>query len=267
MHISIHKRKDVVMQSALAECLKSAKFATQEQIIGASDKITRVDDTISRAELRIKALFGFEANAKPVIQAHVGKLRKERERLQNLSKYGQFGCLDTSPLKWRDASGYPRLVVLSLDSPRFELSVVCKQGWRVDSRSGNDVKMTQRKSFVFPKLPKVIACCYRDVLERLVATAKESRKSQFLATEYNGVIPDQTREKIHEALKQFSGVFLIAEAKNWSLTEKKPKQMPRPNRGDPIVVGFDGSNLWVIDSFDLTPIERLVKSEFTIKAI
>lgn len=252
------------MQSALAECLKLAKPATSQQVAQAADKVAQVDEIINRAQQKLENLFGFEASAKPVIQTRIGDLKRERDRLQNLAKYGEYGCLSLEPLKWRDKNKYPRLVVLSLDSPRFELSVKSETRWEYDGRRGDDFPRTRYKGHISPKLPPLINNCYTDVLKNLEAKAKQKKKSIYLATEYVGFIPDETRAKIQDAEKQFKDVFIIAEAKHWSLVEKKSKQLPRPNRGDPLVVGFDGVNLWIVDSFDLTSIERLVKTEFTI---
>jgi len=250
------------MQDVLERCLKLAKSATSKEVKEASSKIAQVDETILRANKKLKNLFGFEETSRPAIVAHVGELERERARLQSLAKYGEFGCLSFAPFSWRDAkTKYPRLAIFSLDSPRFEISAQVEMH---DAYNGDYwVPRRRYKGKISPTLPPVIAKCYSDVLERLMVTAKEKRKSVFLATSYVGLIPDETRAKIADAKKLFKDIFIIAEGKNWELTEKKPKVFRNPNAGDPLVAGFDGTNLWVIDAFNLTSIERLIKSEFT----
>lgn len=70
-------------------------------------------------------------------------------------------------------------------------------------------------------------------------------------TRFSGKVPQATREKIRSVLRtnDFTGdnIFLIYEAQ-WH-----PVAVPDP---DPIVAGWDGKNLWIIDVFDLTPVER-----------
>jgi len=57
----------------------------------------------------------------------------------------------------------------------------------------------------------------------------------------------------------FEQILIITEAPQWKV-ESIP-QPPPP--ADPLVVGRIGSVLWLIDAFDVTPVENLVRAEWT----
>lgn len=251
--------------TVLEKCLATAEKASRREIASAEKKLPEIEKTIARAQETVSKLFGFEQGVKPAIEAQIAELERQKFRLQNLNKYGSYGCLSFEPLKWRNKkTGWPLLAVFSLDSPRFEISVKMTIRWRWSPQAYSDVQHLEARAQLAPKLPAPLASCYDDVVKTLQTSARRKRKSITLATEYIGAIPNEIRGKIHEAKGQFEDVFLIAEAGKWNLVEKKARVLPNPNEGDPLVVGWDGSSLWVIDSFDLTPIERFVKSEFTV---
>ena len=61
---------------------------------------------------------------------------------------------------------------------------------------------------------------------------------------------------------------MIAEAGPWHYTdhvEKVPPPPPAPVFRDPLIVAWDrvGCQNFLIDSFDLTPIEEMIRREFT----
>lgn len=76
-------------------------------------------------------------------------------------------------------------------------------------------------------------------------------KSKFF-----GKIPKSTRDKINSAQSIFwkTHIFILAEA-NWELVENVPATSTAINY-DPLVIGSDGLNLWLIDAFDITPVEQ-----------
>lgn len=246
------------MSDAIVACRKLVKLADPDEVSGVVEKIAVVEEKITRACTKIKTLYGLEVNARPAIRAQIKILERERERLRRINEFGNLPCLSFEPLTWRDQKGWPRLAILGLDSPRFVLSVVGRY-------KRNDFGTPRRiyRTVTTPKLPQLIQDCFKDVSDKLMEMAKEKKRSIHLATEYIGVIPDVTREKISEAKPMFRDIFLIAEARVWVLSETVIPR-PRPRRSDPIVVGFDGANLWIIDSFDLTPVERYVKLEFSV---
>jgi hypothetical protein len=86
----------------------------------------------------------------------------------------------------------------------------------------------------------------------------------------------EVRPKIKEALELFKlqtnhgqvidHVYLMAEVKHW---DTSVEIKPRPPRVwlDPLVVGWDGLDLWLITSFDMTPLERYVTKEFPASTV
>ena len=82
----------------------------------------------------------------------------------------------------------------------------------------------------------------------------------------------EARKRINEALPLFkatvetpyhgntpvTNLFLMAEATDWQTYIAPTKKMET----DPIIVGFDGLDLWWIDAFDLTNLEDYVIKEF-----
>ena len=74
-----------------------------------------------------------------------------------------------------------------------------------------------------------------------------------IGVRYTGVIPKDTKRRIAEARDRFGdNIFLLAETGSWTVVPE-----------DPLVVGFDGDSLWLIDKFDTVSIEALIATEFT----
>lgn len=243
------------MQGVLAECLIGAHVATPKQIEIAPAKLAEAEEVLGRAEQKLKNLLGFELGARAALEERINKLKQQKRNLQLVAKYGALGRLSLEPLRWLNKKGRPKLVVMTLDSPRFQLSAdlfryVGQIKWNAELK-------------LAPKLPKLLCECYDKALKNLESEAKKRKKSLYLETGYTGLIPDEVCARIQEA-KQYFGdnIFIIAEAKNWSLTVEEPRTLSNPSDGDPIAVGFDGNALWIIDIFDLSSIERFAVSEF-----
>ncbi len=191
--------------------------------------------------------------------------REEREVVaesRRAEKYAsQFKRIDLDPLRWRNAKKWPLIALFSLASSTFTLGVRAK--WKYGNWTGR--KHFSTKRICSPDLPHVISDCYKDVLDALVERAKNKKKTFILSAEFNGVIPLATKEKIAAAADQFSHVFILAQVKDWKLEEKKPSVGVRPKPvpmvwGDPLVVGWNGGkDLWLIDSFDPTTLERYIE--------
>jgi hypothetical protein len=116
-------------------------------------------------------------------------------------------------------------------------------------------------AWLWPILPKEMASCYEDVIETLREKKRVmgSKKGLEWKASYRGVIPDEVKGKIKQARRIFKQVFIVAEPEKWSL--EKVTYPP----GDPLVVGWDGKLLWLVDSFDTTPLEEYVKLEYATK--
>ncbi len=80
----------------------------------------------------------------------------------------------------------------------------------------------------------------------------------FIEAQYTGVIPDSVRAKITQAKEVFGeGIYILSEVEEW-----------RVGRGvratvDPLVLGFKGGVLYLIDQYDTTPLEEFARREFS----
>lgn len=213
--------------------LKLAKEGAQEPTrvgrwASRAQEITRqlalVDSTTSR-------LLGIEQSSRRGLQEHRLKLQQELARLRGRAVFGpRYPRLSLDPLTWRDKRGYPRLVPFSPDDPMFRIF----------------------PGYTTPSLPQPIRACYQDVMDLL--EKKESRRdwdySYELSAEFSGLIPAPVRDTILAVRSEFENMFIVAEPKNWALS-RAAKVDP-----DPLVVGWDGRDLWLVADFDTTTVEE-----------
>ena len=82
----------------------------------------------------------------------------------------------------------------------------------------------------------------------------------ILSNEFIGLIPLKIKEKVKKSLQYFNkdDIFMIAEAKPKDWNVKKIK-------GDPLIIGLIGKNAHLIDHFDCTSLENLVKDIYLKK--
>ncbi|MEK7612409.1 MAG: hypothetical protein AAB407_03650 [Patescibacteria group bacterium] len=116
-------------------------------------------------------------------------------------------------------------------------------------------KRKQEREEIFPLLPEPLAHCFNDVrslFERELE--KKWLGSKTIGVTYAGVIPAPVRDNIRKAKKNFKDVFILAEPGDWNVAEVLI---------DPLVVGWDGSSLWLVDKYDTTPTEDYISQEFT----
>lgn len=171
-----------------------------------------------------------------------GKLNEELAKIKRLRQLaGQYKRLSLDPLTWRNQEKYPLLVVFSVDNPQFSI--------QAEERGAG---------VTFPHLPHQITKCYDDVVEML-RKKRPHFQNISLQTTFTGLIPPDIRKKINEAREIFHGnVFVVAEAGEFQLNITTPI----PQR-DPLVVGYDGNvdseHLWLIASFDTTPVEEAIR--------
>lgn len=225
-----------------------------------------VAEEVDKLRRQMNALFPLEAYASKAIEKRIAHLSD-----QNLVK-GDCPPISLEILKWRSKKdGWPVFAMFDMSSP------ICRFGGFWSQRAGRLPMYAQMGAFngvlrgkegnilcgtpsTF-KLPygESVMDYYGDVFEKLARldTDQSRPKAGEIYATFNGVIPDSTRQKIVDASdsKRFNQIVIIAEA-SWSLAL-------RPFNPDPLVVGFSDSGAWLIDSFDLTPIENIVKSEFT----
>jgi hypothetical protein len=233
------------MKSAIEKAVMLAEYIPPVEIKRSSMQLALVSERVERGLALRNNLFGVEEASKPRVKNGLAVLKRGQMELQNCVTFGtRYRLLSMEPLTWRDKNGWPRLVVFSLDSPRFEIALSGRYNfWRDKIRY--KVKM-------FPKLPNVIAVCYEDVQKTLRQKAGKRQKSVKLFCCFKGLIPEDIKQKIAEARELFKEIFLIAEPKGFKINETA---IVVPKR-DPLVVGFDGSQLWLIAVFDTAPVEE-----------
>jgi len=242
--------------NAIQEYLNTARTVSPQQLESKHARIEEINVQIRRLHEARGRLFGLEQHAATALLARRTELMREVGQLKALAVYGEYPCLGVEALTWRGDKGWPRIALLGLDSPKTTLGVHRTRGY------SGDLQYHVKTS---PALPPALLACYKDVFDKLRAQAKAAKKSVYLVSEFTGIIPEATRDKIAKAKDKFKTVFVAAEAKKWDVVQK-PTTVVRPHNADPLVLGWDGNNLWVIDHFDMTSVERYLKNEFTVSA-
>ena len=80
------------------------------------------------------------------------------------------------------------------------------------------------------------------------------RKDSSETSIFNSKIPDKTKVKYNKYRHLFIDMFIIDEAQ-WVVSEKSDRTI---RNEDPILVGYDGENLWLIDIFNGEAIEDVL---------
>jgi hypothetical protein len=187
----------------------------------------------------LKGLLPVEEQAREKIETHVRGLTERAATLKPIIDLGtKYKQVSLEPLTWVGKDRLPLLVVFSLNEPRFVL-----RSWR----SGElNVGRAQISS---PELPESIINCYRPMLREMALGHGWGIGERTFTCSFSGVIPASVKANIAKARGDFGdNIFIIAEAGRW--------QKVTATREDPLVVGFDGHNLWLIDMFDVTPAEQ-----------
>ncbi len=82
-----------------------------------------------------------------------------------------------------------------------------------------------------------------------------------LTARFTGVIPAEIKAKMDKSQKIFDEIVIVTEAPDWEMTTRC-EVIPLVKR-DPLVIGRKGDHFWLIDIFDVTPMEEYVSKEFT----
>lgn len=156
--------------------------------------------------------------------------------------------VDPSFLAWKNTSGLPAFAVFPLGSPRVSIHY-----------SFNTRRLESR-----PKYPAIIGNHYLDdVLLRNVHDLCSRRRFSdvTLSAKYEGVMPNEVREKIRfwsrprMGCLHFEEIFIVSEApdNDWKIEGIAMKKL------DPLVIGIHRGLLWLIAAYDLTPVEEFVQ--------
>jgi len=95
---------------------------------------------------------------------------------------------------------------------------------------------------------------------RYYYTNKPHNGNIQIKSEFNGLIPLKTKEKVKKSLEHFDeqNICIITETK----PEKWGVGVVRQITRDPLIIGLIGDNANIIDHFDTTPLENLVKDTY-----
>ncbi len=143
-------------------------------------------------------------------------------------------------LGWRNEDGMPTLAPFSVQSDTFEFFV---GQW-----NNGEIR---------PRLPLPLRGCYDDVLA-LLRRRRNNRGGNVelhATARFDGVIPDDVRTIIARAQQQFKDIRILAEVERWKIEET---ELPALN-ADPLVIGYDGEEFWLLAAFDITPLEEAVR--------
>lgn len=234
------------MKSAIEEAIALAEPISPQDPDIFLLKSQSVQTEIEVIKNLLTDLLGVENEARREFESRINRLKElesdfsnKNDQLKKLNKIVDvYHRLSLEPLKWRDAIGFPKLVVFSLTSPIWRLAVTIDGKFSVE-----------------PSLPENISKQYDDVLQ-LLGKRRSNGKELELTCRFKGLIPNEIRDKIKEARELFSGqIFIIAEPGSLTLKEFTP--LPK---GDPLIVGYDHSvdpnGLWLIADFDTTSVEE-----------
>lgn len=252
---------------------RAAQFVTPGyvdpiEIAEASRRLAAVS-RVSRGILPIEATDGAEvASTLTATTAECAGLHR-RSKIHEFSE-GKYMLFDLEPLLWRSRVGFPKLAVFAPQTNESGFHVTMDD--LVPSLvSGRTVDF---KVHVTPNMPKPMLACYADIVELVRTRARNAmftkrglnvvidKFSVSLKAKFGGLIPDYVKEEMYRANASglFVSFFIIAEVKRWEWNIDVVS-----HRADPLLVGFDGYQFWLLEAFDTTSLEKLVADEYCVK--
>ncbi len=240
--------------NVLSQVAKSARLLTSDDVTSARRRREELAVQMQQVTSLYKGLLGIEHASKDALQESYNTLRDEREKLTRRANPGgivpeRYQILEINPLTVRDKDGFPALVIWKLDSPDFE----------IEFRHSSE---TDHLSVLSPKkLPEELAKCFNDLAKLLKSKVNSSYGGRTtISCKFTGLIPRDVKGKIEEARSFFGDdIFIIGEPGPWKIDVVNN---PKP---DPLVVGFRDGALWLIDKFDITPLEQMLLDGFATK--
>lgn len=254
--------EELVVRNPVKAAIGLATKASAQEIESSSAEREKIVGVLAIINQIQSDLLPIEKGMLPAIKSKKNDIAKKAKQLESLDKLSQYAVFNLEPLTWRNKQGYPRLAVFSLESPNCEFAVIGKY---------YDDGYTNRRRWIKkidPKLPPEMMECYNDVFNHLGEIAKKTKKTTRLSARFVMLIPPDVKEKIIKVRGDFKEIFIIGEAPQWGI---KQTAIPKPNK-DPLVVGYDGVNYWLIAAFNPTPLEeyianeKYINSEFSGKA-
>lgn len=112
-------------------------------------------------------------------------------------------------------------------------------------------------------MPSGIEEAYLKIASKLAVVANDRRLENLsINYAYRGLVPDDVRAivKTEQARGRFDRLAFVCDVDHWQVQQIKA---PPVVYLDPILVGEKGGALWVLASFDPTPVESYIAAEFT----
>lgn len=200
------------------------------------------------------------------------KLQLERQiRVAAVAKRFPHGSiLNQDVLRWRWPLRHLKANILRVPVPKLALINLSDPTFFLER-----LEKSKQESSTLPS--GLIERAYGDVIKQLNRATAFGRRYTLSFT-WDGVIPQASTEVIQEA-EEFFGlyetkeygkssrprVYFLAEAPfdGWIVDSERSPRPPRPRYVDPLIIGHHGENLYVVGSFDPTPLEHYIASEFT----
>ena len=177
--------------------------------------------------------------------------------------------------------GWPRFAVYNLQDPISFLQTQLYREWNKKEKfyfSGNYQKAQDSYSRSPHGTQKIGTGIFDEYFEdifeefkkRCIKSHRWTRKFansvldiRFrIQTKFNALIPPRVRKEIKEARKTFTeSIYMIGEAEEWTLSNEV--KITPVRRVDPLVIGVKGRKAFLVTSFDLAPVEDMVRREFT----
>lgn len=142
-------------------------------------------------------------------------------------------------LSWRDVeTKLPVLAPFSTQSDRFSLMVdEWGRGWPR------------------PGLPTPLVHVYADVYKLLNERRANRRVEVECKAMFQGLLPDDVRRMVMGVQRHFQDIRVLAEVDHWQIEEHERPALS----DDPLVIGWDGTDFYLLAAFDLTPAEAAVE--------
>lgn len=242
--------------------LNPVKRALELSVPASSRTINKVEAERNKLLKEQQDLKKFK-NLLPIERGAVPGLKERMREARSMEKISRYPLFKLQCLKWRDKQGLPLLVVYDINSPNFKLSTRASRQW-----SGSRISWSKG---LLPNLPTEMIKCYADVHNMLIERGMKKRRkltngrlgmptNYAITATFEGLIPTEVREQIIKAKKEFAKIFIVAQAPKYQIKESISPVPRRSLNRDPLVIGYDGANYWLIAAFDMTTLEEYVNT-------
>jgi len=211
-----------------------------------------------------------ETDLKTGLTRRLHRINLEIARYEHTPEF-ELPTLDPMFLSWKTRAGFPAFSIFRLDSDTMTVSFAINEIALLSAfrSSGATLLSDLIESRAFdgkfsmtPAIPEFMAKYYLNegLRKNLQARCNERRLQCIdLTAKYGGVMPESVRENVHKwsnvphGQPRFDEILIVAEApeESWQV-----KEIPR---ADPLVIGIAHKLLWLVDVFDLTPIEKFAR--------